>query len=156
MFMKMKIFILAAALAFALSAPGSAIAFEDVQNAVDVYNSGIETAPDVVKILLGDEKVQIEITKSDGTALLAGLETKDGLVVNTTEGEIEDPTIVVNATEDAITGVIESDDPVAAFEEAKDNGDITIEGTTWSARLKLAAALSSTAALRFFASLLGK
>ena len=152
----MKIFILTAALAFALSAPGFAIAFEDIQHAVDIYNSGMENAPEVVKTLLGDERVQIEITKSDGTFLLAGLETKDGVVVNTTEGEIEDPTIVVNATEDAITGVIESDNPVAAFEEAKGNGEITIEGMTWSAKLKVAAALSSTAALRFFASLLGK
>jgi len=154
--MIMKIFILAASLAFASSAPGFAIAFEDIQHGVDVYNQGAENAPDILKALLGDERVQIEVSKSDGTVLLAGLDTKDGLVVNTTAGEIEDPTIVVNATEDAITRVIESDDPAAAFEEAKDNGEISIEGTTWSARLKVAAALSSTAVLSFLASLLGK
>ncbi|HPJ30058.1 MAG TPA: hypothetical protein PLZ42_01560 [Methanothrix sp.] len=154
--MKIKIFILAAALVFALSAPGFAIAFEDIQHGVEVYNRGAENAPDILKTLLGDERVQIEISKSDGTVLLAGLETKDGLVVNTTEGEIEDPTIEVNGSEEAIIGVIESDDPVAAFEEAKDQGEISIEGKTWSARLKVAAALSSTEVLRFLATLLGK
>jgi len=152
----MTIFILAAALAFALSAPGSAIAFEDIQHAVEVYNLGAENAPDILKTLLGDERVQIEISKSDGSVLMAGLETKDGIIVNTTEGEIEDPTIVVNSTEDAITRVFKSDDPVAAFQEANDLGEISIEGTTWKAKAKVKAALSSTAVLRFLASLLGK
>jgi hypothetical protein len=148
------IFVLAAALA--ATAPASAIAFEDIQHGVEVYNLGAENAPDILKTLLGDERVQIEISKSEGTVLMVGLETKGGVVVNTTKGEIEDPTIVVNATEDAITRVCESGAPVAAFQEAQARGEISVRGTTFTARLKVSAALASTPALRFFAGLLGK
>ena len=154
--MKQLIFILALALAFAASAPVSAITFENIQHGVDIYNSGVENAPGVVKTLLGDERIQVEITRADGTFLMAGLETKNAVIVGTIEGEIENPTIVVEAEEEAITRVYESDDPVAAFQEAKDQGKISVRGTTFTSKLKVTAALASTPALRFFASLIGK
>jgi len=154
--MKQLIFILALALAFAASAQASAITFENIQHGVDIYNSGVENAPGVVKTLLGDERIQVEITRADGTFLMAGLETKSAVIVGTIEGEIEDPTIVVKAEEEAITRVYESDDPVAAFQEAKDRGKISVRGTTFTSKLKVTAALASTPALRFFASLIGK
>lgn len=148
--------ILAASMAFAASAPASAVAFEDIQHAVGMYNLGVENAPGVVKALLGDERIEINISGAYGTALYAGLETKNAVVVRTMEGRIEDPTIVVEAEEDAVIKVLQSDDPAAAFQEAKTVGEISVRGTTFTARLKVAAALASTPALRFFAGLLGK
>jgi len=154
--MKKLIFILAVALAFAALEPGSAITFEYIQHGVELYNAGLDNAPSVVKTLLGDERIQIEITRANGTALMAGLETKNALIVNAIEGEIEDPTIVVEAEEEAITRIYESDDAVAALEEAEDQGEISIKGTTFTSKLKVSAALASTPALRFFVGLIGK
>lgn len=154
--MRLFIFVLTVALAFAASAPGSAFTFESIQHGAEIYNSGVANAPEVVKALLGDERIQVEITGADGTALMAGLETENAVIVNAVEGEIEDPTIVVEATEDAITRIYEADDPVTAFEEAKNEGEISVRGTTLTAKLKVSAALASTPALRFFASLIGK
>lgn len=156
MIMMKLLVIMAAALAFASSAPAYAIGFEDIQNAVDEYNLGVKNAPGVVKTLLGDERIEINISRSDGTALYAGLETKNAVVVKTAEGGITDPTILVVGTEEAVVGVLASDDPVAAFQQAQNRGEISITGTTLSARLKVSAALASTPALRFFADLLGK
>lgn len=151
----MAFLILAATLALAGSAPVSAVAFEDIQHAVEIYNMGVENAPEVVKTLLGDERVQIEISGGDGPSLLAALETRRAVVVNVTDGEIPDPTILVEATEDAVHRVFLSPDPAAAFQEARGRGEITITGTTWSAKAKVAAALASSSALRFFAGLIG-
>lgn len=156
MIMMKLLFILAAALAFASSAPATALGFEEIQHATEKYNLGVENAPSVVKALLGDERIEINISRADGTALYAGLETKNAVVVKTVEGRIKDPTIVVVAEEDAIRRVLASDDPAAAFQEARARGEISVRGTTLSARLKVSAALASTPALRFFASLLGK
>ena len=149
-------FVILLALAFAASAPASALTFENIQHGVEIYNSGVENAPGIVKTLLGDERIQIDITRANGTVLMAGLETKNAVIVKTIEGEIEDPTIVLEAEEVAIARVYESDDPVRAFQQAKNQGEISIRGTTFTARLKLTAALASTTALRFFASLIGK
>ena len=154
--MRLFIFVLMMVLAFAASAPASAFTFESIQYGVEIYNSGVANAPEIVKALLGDEKIQVEITRADGTALMAGLETKNAVIVNATEGEIEDPTIVVEATDDAITRIYEADDPVTAFEEAQKDGAISVRGTTFTSKLKVSAALASTPALRFFASLIGK
>lgn len=143
-------------LTLAASAPASALTFDSIQHGVEIYNSGVENAPGVVKTLLGDERIQVEIARANGTALMAGLETKNAVIVKTIEGEIEDPTIVVEAKEEAITRVYESEDPVAAFQEAKDQGEIAVRGTTFTSKLKVSAALASTPALRFFASLIGK
>ena len=153
--MKMALFLLVATLAWAGSAPASGVAFEDIQHAVEIYNMGVESAPEVVKTLLGDERVQIEVSGEEGPSLLAGLETRRAVVVNITEGEIPDPTILVEATEDAIQRVFLSPDPAGAFQEARDQGDIKITGTTWSAKAKVAAALASSSALQFFAGLIG-
>jgi len=149
-------FVLILTLALATSASASALTFESIQRGVDLYNSGVENAPGVVKTLLGDERIQVEIIRADGTALTAGLETENAVIVNATEGEIEDPTIVLEASEEAVMGVYQADDPVAAFQEAEKKGEISVRGTTFTARLKVAAALASTPALRFFASLIGK
>jgi hypothetical protein len=154
--MRLFIFVLTMALAFTASVPGSAFTFESIQHGVEIYNSGIDNAPGVVKTLLGDEKIQVVVTMADGTVLMAGIETKNAVIVNVIEGEIEDPTIVVEASEDAVTRIYESDDPVTAFEEAKKEGEISVRGTTFTSKLKVSAALASTPALRFFASLIGK
>ncbi|KUK44439.1 MAG: hypothetical protein WCY97_05390 [Methanothrix sp.] len=143
-------------LTLALVAPASAFTFDNIQQGVDLYNSGVESAPGVVKALLGDERIQIEITGANGTVLMAGLETKNAVIVNTMEGEVEDPTIVLEASEEAVTRLYQADDPVTAFEEAKKEGEISIRGTTFTSKLKVSAALASTPALRFFASLMGK
>ncbi len=153
--MKELIFIMTVALAFAVSGPGVAITFEDIQHGAEVYNTGVETAPGVVKTLLGDERVQIEISRPNGTVLMAGLETKNAAIVKTVEGEIEDPTIVVVAEEDAIADIYGSEDPVTAFQQAQNQGRISIRGTTFTSKLKVSAALASTPALRFFAGLIG-
>lgn len=143
-------------LTLATSAPAAALTFDSIQHGVDLYNSGVENAPGVVKTLLGDERIQVEITRADGTSLVAGLETKNAVIVNAIEGEIEDPTIVLEASEEAVVGVYQAEDPVAAFEEAKKEGEISVRGTTFTSKLKVSAALASTPALRFFASLIGK
>lgn len=143
-------------LTLALTTSASALTFESIQRGVDLYNSGVENAPGVVKTLLGDERIQVEIIRADGTKLMAGLETENAVIVNATEGEIEDPTMVVEAEEEAVMGVYQADDPVAAFEEAEKKGEISVRGTTFTARLKVAAALASTPALRFFAGLIGE
>jgi hypothetical protein len=143
-------------LALAASAPASALTFDSIQRGVDLYNAGVENAPGVVKTLLGDERIQVEISRGNETPLMAGLETKNAFIVNMTKGEIEDPTIVMDAEEEAITRIFQSDDPVTAFEEAKDKGEISVRGTTFTSKLKVSAALASTPALRFFADLIGK
>lgn len=114
------------------------------------YNSHVDKAPSVLKTLLGSERVEIDIAQNNGSQLKVGLETNNGLVVQTMKGGIEDPTIQIQTREDVIDTIRSASDPITAFQKAKDAGNITITGNNFFSNLKLNAALSSMDVLRFF------
>jgi hypothetical protein len=55
-----------------------------------------------------------------------------------------------------IRGIYNATDPIAAFQEAKESGDVTITARTVPAMIKLAAVLSSMDVLKFFYSIFFK
>jgi len=149
--MKWFLFIGVLMLIFNASASDAAITFESIEQVIEVYNASVENAPQVVKTLLGNEIVKVEITQDNGTALVLGLVAVNAEVVEIIEGEPEDPTIVAKAEQDALTRILESEDPVTVFQKARDDGEISIEGTDFWTNMKVSAVLSSTSALKFFA-----
>jgi len=129
----------------------TSIDFELIQQGVEVYNASMENAPDMVKRLLGDEKIVINVIKGNDTILAAGLYMENALVVDTVEGEIDSPTVVIKGKEDAITRILDAEDPVEVFLQALNNDEISITGKTFKAKFKIAAALSSTTLQEFLA-----
>lgn len=140
---------------FVLSLPLAGASFTDsqVQNYVDTYNQRIDGAPDILKNLIGNERIDLNITSNDGSIFSVGFETQNARVSRTVMGGIENPTIIVSATEGAIERIKASDDPVTAFQEEKGYGQVNIEGTTLVTKLKLSAVLSSLPVLKFFSSI---
>lgn len=129
---------------------GAVLDLNNLQESVDSYNSNIDTAPSVLKTLLGDEKVNITILLNNSSIVSWGFETKNAKIVRFEKGGIKNPTIDVFATEDAIYRVQSAQDPVAAYRNAEESGEVKIEGKTLGSRMKLGAALSSGEAIRFF------
>ncbi|MHC1595193.1 MAG: hypothetical protein ACXQT2_07795 [Methanotrichaceae archaeon] len=159
----MRCFVFVAALVLAVTvsvaaasnASGTSIDFELIQHGVEFYNASMENAPDnapdLVKSLLGDERIEINIIRENGTILAAGLYMENALVVKTIEGEMDSPTVVIEGTEDAITRIPGAEDPVKVFQQAWNDDEISITGKTFKAKFKIAAALSSTTLLEFLA-----
>ncbi len=129
---------------------GVAIDLNKPQESIGSYNSNIDAAPSVLKALLGNEKVNITILLNNSSTAIWGFETKNAKIVRFERGGIENPTIDVFATEDAIYRVQSAQDPLAAYKNAEESGDVRIEGKTLGAKLKLGAALSSSEAIRYF------
>ncbi|MHC1631131.1 MAG: hypothetical protein ACXQT4_02380 [Methanotrichaceae archaeon] len=152
----MFIFVAVLVLIFTASASEAAINYESIEHGVELYNANMDNAPGVVKVLLGDEKIEITINRDDGTDLITGLYMKNSKVANLVEGKIDDPTIVIKSKEDTIIRILESEDSIRSFQQAKKDGDITITGKTIKSKLKLTVALSSTTALKFFTDLIPK
>jgi hypothetical protein len=148
----MKRFILAIAMLFMLSFSIADALFEStsVQDYADIYNSRIDKAPDVLKGLLGDERVNINITQNDGSVLSTGFVVENARIEEVVDGGVDNPTITVVTTEAAINNIKKSDDPIAAFQEERDLGQVRIEGKSLTTRVKLDALLSSTSVIRFF------
>jgi hypothetical protein len=136
-----------------LSLASASFTQSQVQNYVDTYNQRIDGAPDLLKSLIGNERIDLNITSNDGSIFPVGFETQNARVSRTVMGGIQNPTIIVAGTEGAIERIKGSDDPVAAFQVEKDYGQINIEGTTLVTKLKLSAALSNLPVLKFFSSI---
>lgn len=131
----------------------SAVALFDTttpQEYIARYNADIDKAPGPLKTVLGSETVEINITMDNGTYCVLGLEMENGMVVNLSTSEIEDPSITITTTESVIDGITGDPDPVKAFKQARDDGDVQITAPSIFTRLKLDALLSSISVLEFF------
>ncbi len=150
--MRYLIFVLVILLAAAFSPCASAASLDNatVQSYVSVYNSRIDNAPQILKSILGNERIELEIANNDGSISKVGFETENARINKTVEGGVADPTISINATADAISRIRSSDDPISTFKEEMNRGSIVIQGNTLAAKLKLGAVLSSTDVLKFF------
>jgi hypothetical protein len=140
-----------------LSLASGSFTQDQVQNYVDQYNQRIDDAPELVKSLLtgllGNEKIDVNISMNDGSVFSVGFETKDARITKTDAFGAQNPTIIVAVTEGAIERIKGSNDPVAAFQAEMSYGQVNIEGTNLVTKLKLSAVLSSLPVLKFFSSI---
>jgi len=63
---------------------------------------------------------------------------------------IEDPSIHIQTREEVMQTISQASDPITAFQQAKEAGNITITGNNVLSNLKVNAALSSMDVLKFF------
>ncbi len=148
--MKRSILAIAMFLVLSLSVADALFETTRIQDYVDIYNSRIDNAPDVLKGLLGDERVNIDITRNNGSVLSTGFVVENARIEEVVDGGVDDPTITVVTTENAINNIKSSDDPIAAFQKERDIGQVRIEGKSLTTRVKLDALLSSTSVIRYF------
>jgi hypothetical protein len=110
----------------------------------------VDKAPAILKTLLGSEKVELNIVLNNGSQFKTGIDVNNGLVIRTVKGGIEDPTILIQTREDVISTISLASDPITAFQQAKEAGEISITGNNFFSNLKLNAALSNIDMLKFF------
>jgi hypothetical protein len=114
------------------------------------YNSSVDKAPTILKTLIGSEGVELDIAMNNGSQFKVGMETNNALVVRTVKGGIEDPSIQIRTREDVMQTISHASDPITAFQQAKEAGNITITGSNYLKVYFLDAALSNMDLLRFF------
>jgi hypothetical protein len=119
------------------------------QKYVNNYNNQIDNVPTIIKSMLGSEKINMIITREDGSVFRVGMDMVSARIERTVEGGISDPTIIITTTQNALSEVGRSNDKIAAFKTQADNGQIRFEGKSWSADVKIKAILSSTGFLQF-------
>jgi hypothetical protein len=136
-----------------LSVVSASFTQSQIQNYVDTYNQRVDGAPDLLKGLIGNEMIDLNITSNDGGIFSVGFETQNARISRTVIGGVQNPTIIVSSTEGAIERIKASGDPVAAFQAEKGYGQVNIECTTLVTKLKLSAVLSSLPVLKFFSSI---
>jgi hypothetical protein len=148
----MKIALTIAILLVLLISLSNAVTYSNagIQENVNSYNSKIDKAPDILKGLVGNEKINVDITGNDGSIFHVGFVLENARINQTVDGGLSDPSIVITTTESAINTIRSSDNPITAFQKERDLGQMNIEGKNLLTGAKLGAVLSSTSVLQFF------
>ena len=114
----------------ALIPVASADIVSDLDIKVNEYNENAENLPSFLKSLLGDEVIKLVIMANDGEEIYIKAVTEDAYVTvfeeidgNTEIGE----TIIIGTSEDTVQSILNSEDPLTTFLDAKDNDEIIIE-----------------------------
>lgn len=129
----------------------------DLQGYVDRYNSKVDQAPGILKPLLGNEQINVEIALNNGTMYKSGFIMENGRITSTIAGGVSSPSIEVKTSEACINRIASSNDPVGTFQQESDARNVTITGKSITTSIKLMAVLGSMDVLKFFANiLLGK
>jgi hypothetical protein len=121
--------IVAILLALSLSLPTASAVIDDaaVQYYVSAHNSMINNAPQFVKSLAGNETIDLNIMRDNGSIYHAGLEMKNAQVCKIIEGGASNPDVSINATEYAVNKILGSNDPLTVFMQEMNSGDISIQ-----------------------------
>lgn len=109
----------------------------DVNSLVADYNKNSDKVPSVVKTLFGNERINAQITLTNGSVIVIGGVTKDGKVIEAKEGGIDNPTMEVSVSEAAIGEISSSKDPAGAFQGALNSKKISYHGVSTGAKIKL-------------------
>lgn len=125
------------------------IDMKETQKHIDSYNRNIDRAPEILKSILGDEKINLQIARNNASTFRVGLDMVSGRINGTVPGGWDDPTIIIDTSEESINNIRSSRDPIVTFEDEREAGRINFEATDLVARAKLAAVLSSTDVLQF-------
>lgn len=143
-----------AILLFLLVSVTCAIDFNSMPNYVNLYNSKIAHASPIIKNLVGNENVDFTISLKNGNSLRWGMEVENAVIVRSAYGGLQNPTIAVYATEDAMNRILEANDPVGAYREAEKSGQIRVDCRTITSQIKVAAVLSAGEVIKPFLSTL--
>jgi hypothetical protein len=101
------------------------------------YNESVGDFPDAYKSLIGDNRIAIRIITDDNNFHAIGLVTKKGQLEEAVDGELKNPTIEIEVTESALTNLQKAEDPVAVFNKALDEKEISVKGNGFINQLKV-------------------
>jgi hypothetical protein len=128
---------------FLLVSAGGAIDYNSLQKYAGLYNDKIQYAAPILKNILGSETVDFTIALDNGSSIRWGMRMENAMIVRSAYGGLQNPTINVYATEDAVSNLLSAKDPVAAYNAAERAGVMRIDCKTLTSQIKLAAALSA-------------
>ncbi|MDD1722847.1 MAG: hypothetical protein LUQ15_05135 [Methanothrix sp.] len=122
---------------------------EGTQENINSYNSKIDNAPDILKRLVGNEKINIDVIRNDGSVFRVGFVMENARINQTVEGGFSDASIILTTTENAVNTIRSSDNPIDTFQKQEDLGQVRIEGDNLLTKAKLSVVFSSSV-LQFF------
>lgn len=110
------------------------VASADIVNTLDMkvndYNENTEHVHSYLKAFLGDEIIKLVLVADNVEKRTIEVITEDAYITSFKEVDEDtefDATMIVVASEETVEAIIDSDNPLKTFIDARDNGEIIIE-----------------------------
>lgn len=97
------------------------------QSNMAVANEQFQQAPEFIREILLNERIQGKIKMENGEIELIGIELSKEGIKSVFRGKMENPTLQITAEERAVVEILESDTPVDAAVKAFNEGKIAYE-----------------------------
>ncbi|WMW23317.1 hypothetical protein RE476_05685 [Methanolobus mangrovi] len=114
----------------ALIPVASADVVSDLDIKVNEYNENADKLPSFLKSLLGNEVIKLVILTNDEEEIYIKAITEDAYITVFEEIDENDEigeTIIIGTSENTVQSILNSEDPLTTFLDAKDNGELIIE-----------------------------
>ena len=111
-------------------------ALEDLDKIKQTVNSNTEKFPNFVKTVFGNERINIILKMNDGSIVNLWMETENAKIINLAYGELDNPTLVVETSEDTLNRIGKSEKPIDEFLFAINNGEIRYEAKKITSGIK--------------------
>jgi len=108
-----------------------------VQTGSNGFNDQIDKVPEILRGLLGTERVNLRIILENKNILRTGFKLENGKITGAIKGGLRNPTVIITATERAMRRIEGSRDPVAALQKERRLGGVAIVGRNTGSQLKL-------------------
>ena len=112
-----------------LTGIGSA-GYEELKPHVDFYNKHVDKVPGFMNPIFGNQKINLHVSNDDETVV--GVRTEGMTIVEFNKEPFEKPSMDVY-----INQLLASDDPIAAFNDAWNAGEIRYEAHTIGMKIKM-------------------
>ncbi len=93
--------------------------------------------PEIAGKFFGNEKITLYIDSNSNQTQTISITTKDKKFESITTQEIENPTINAYTSQETITKIKQSQNPLEEFASSLENGEITYKGATFTSKIKL-------------------
>ena len=94
--------------------------------------------PSPLGMLFGDEKINVHLSLTNGEEMVVGVITEDDKVKSIDFSALEEVSLNVYASEEAITKIQNSDDQLSALKEAMDDDEISYKAVGFGNKIKFA------------------
>lgn len=98
----------------------------DFGAAAEQFNNNTAALPGFVKTLIGDQRINLHLTV-DGQNETLGIVMEGIQIQNTSEEALDDPSLEVWLSEEAIRQIMESDAPIEEFSARLESGEISYQ-----------------------------
>ncbi len=119
-----------------------------IQIYIDCFNKKTYKIPNIIRSLIGREKINLKMIYSDGSVLRTGFYIENGTIAKAVEGGLRNPTVTIAATESAIDHIESSRDIIGAANKEIKKGSLSIKGKTLGANIKLNVLFSGASAAK--------